>query len=148
MPKAIKVKSTDASTLEDRNSTADESLPMQFDALNAAITQAETRLRSLKPIKSVWHNYDTDCSPEGVPEVEHFIGFCKLDEKWRIAYSPDDGSGPNHPIYPLTDCKIETRVCAARHIPKLHELIVASKEEFIIEVDNVISVLRSFAQKS
>lgn len=149
MPKSISVKSPPASTLEERNSIADQSLPKRFDALNEAITQAEPQLRSLKPIKGVWYTYDTDYSYDnGTPDVRHFIGFDKHDGKWRILYGEDDGSGPDQSVYPLTDCKIETRVRAALHIPKLHELIVTSKEEFIAEVDNVISTLKSFTQKS
>jgi hypothetical protein len=149
MPKPISVKSPPASTLEERNSVADQSLPKTFDELNEAITQTEPLLRSLKPIKSAWYTYDTEHSHDSVmPDVQHIIGFDKHDGKWRIVYCESDGTEPDPYVCPLTDCKIENRVRAARHIPKLHELIVTSKEEFIAEVDDVISALKSFTQKS
>lgn len=148
MPKVGPVKSAPAQTLDERNSIADESMPKRFDALNEAITQAEPQLRALKPVKSVWHTFDTDRSYDESPDVHHIIGFDRHDGKWRIVYCRNDGTEPDPYVCPLTDCKIETRVRAARHIPKLHELIVTSKEEFIAEVDDVISALKSFAQKS
>lgn len=130
-----------------RNKSADEALPKSFDALNEAIAEAENALRSLKPLRAVWFEFEVVSSFDDSPDRRHSVGFEKHNGKWRIVYGCDDGSGePDQPTYLLTERPIDIRVRAAAHIPKLRELIIESKEEFLSEVNNVISKLKTFTR--
>lgn len=135
------------SQLSERIEILEQKLPERFDALNEAITEAEVYLRSLKPVEPVWYEFRQHRISESI-YVSESIGFCKYNGKWRVMYfAIADNDDPSEtPMFPLTDRTMETRVYAAPHIPKLRELIVESKEEFISKVDESIAILKSLSQ--
>lgn len=133
--------------LDERNALADKSLPECLDALNAAINEAESHLRALKPIEPVWITYDSVENGCG-DGTNYYVGFAKFEGKWRILWSYwEVGSDPeNGSDALLTSRPIEDRLAAAEFIPKLHEKIVANKEEIIEKVNKAISTLKSMTK--
>jgi hypothetical protein len=137
MPKVVR-------PLTERSKAIDDKLPQCADALNQAILEAETHLKALRPIEEVWYGYDADVDRSGEPHMIYSVGFAKVTGRWRLLHSeqaPGNPEGATRSF--LTDESLETRVCAAEHVPKLRELIVQTKEGFITKVNDVISKLKS-----
>lgn len=153
MPKPISSNSVNKSkpSVHRRDKVATEQLSVQYDALNAQITAAEAKLKSLKPLGDTWVTYDFCRDEDGFKSWE-LIGLQKFEGKWRLMHATDhDGRDYDESLSdlkPLVECPVPVRVKAAKKIRELHEKIVADKEAFIPELQEVINDLGQFLLES
>jgi len=131
-----------------RSNIADQNLGVRFDDLNKAIIEAESYLRSLKPVDSTWITYAVSNYPDG-SQTWSELGICKYGgTKWTLCYGSGSSYEEGVSINALIECPILTRVAAIKHLPELEEQIIKSKEKFVAEVDNAIVFLKRFAQQN
>ena len=140
-------------TLDERNDKVNKALFKKYDEMNAVLEKHEKRLREMKSARDVpvvinsWPDHNPQYGPVG--EYQQFLGLIKYDGKWRLCYSnhyesytgghPDEDRSPTW--QPLVECSVEDRVYAAKHIGKLRDAIVKSKEEFLPKVEEAIADL-------
>src|SRR5262249_15878994 len=130
-------------TLPERDRQAEQALSTRYDALNQLLTEAEQRLKSLKPLHPVWVDYDHD-SGDGQPDRWEILGLVKYQSKWRLCHAYDNELNDDGSVYelkPIVECPVEIRVRAAKVVRRLHEEIVKSKEAYIPQVDEAIKEL-------
>ncbi len=134
-------------TLIERARQVRETLYGRYDELNALWFQAEQELTKLhipRPVECQYREYLDDLYDNNSRTCES-LGVQKVKGKWRICHavylaysSPEDCSGWT----PITDCSVETRVEAAKHLPKLRDAVVKSAEDFVPQVDSAIDELK------
>ncbi len=152
MPKAIPRPSlpqppapTRSTELQSRNHQVTAQLAARFDALNAGFVIAETKLKEIKPLRSVWVWYDHDDTVHG-PGACDALGLHKLDNTWRLVHGDDHDGNEDLPfdIKPIVECSVEVRIRAAKQVRQLHEKIIHQKEQFIPEVEEAIAELDKY----
>lgn len=135
-------------SLLERAETAQKALFGRYDQLNEKWEAAEKRLRSLHVPRPVWvciRETDTDPDQPGCRIEREYLGLTRYRGDWRICY--DSWYEPNDQYSgekPITECSAELRVFAVAFLPKLHEAIVKSAEDFIPEVDKALSRLDAY----
>lgn len=117
----------------------EKALRTRYDALNQAITLAEQKLKALKPPCAVW------LSDSGG------VGFAKVDSgQWRLVYWSKTERKDGFPaVTPLVEQPLMVRVAAVSgdNLRRLHEAIVAAKEEFVPEVEAAIRTVEEFLRE-
>jgi hypothetical protein len=136
-------------TLTDRAEKARETLFGRYDQLNALWLRAEEELTKFhipRPVSYPYLKYEEDYQ-NPLSEVNHCLGVQRIKGKWRVCHAfdyPYRGYPEFEPTWtPITDCSVEIRVQAAKHIPQLREAVVKSAEGFIPKVDEAIKELRN-----
>jgi hypothetical protein len=140
-----------AEQLETRNAAVNNTLAARYDLLNKALAEAETHLKSLRPVRDVRVPYNhTPEGPDGRFSSWELLVFGKWQGNWRLLHAYDADYSDDGPDgeQPLVECPIEVRVKAVKEIRRLHAEILADKQKFIPEVEEAISeVLKYCAGK-
>ncbi|MDP1797156.1 MAG: hypothetical protein Q8K78_06730 [Planctomycetaceae bacterium] len=137
-----KIKKPSDVELSERSENMNDDLASRFDALNTAFNETELHLRALRPIRSVWVNYNQTSDDYGDIVREH-LGMIKLDEKWQLCHAVEeqDSDGVFSDIQPVVECPIEVRVGAVKAVRMLHQKIVQEKDHFKLVVEDAIKEL-------
>ena len=137
-------------TIDERNLEINKALESRFTQLNSAIEAHEQKLKEMmvpKDIFFIYDSYQEEDPQSGQPFGEHqsFIGLIKLRSAWRLCHA-DHYLSYQHPEpdvdwKPLVEASFEVRIEACKHIEKLRETIVQTKESLAPEVEKVIALL-------
>jgi len=132
-------------TLAERAENAQKTLFGRYDQLNAKWEAAEKRLRSMHIPREVSVPYLEEVDEYGQPQVDYYIGLVKYRGEWRICtHSYHNPSGDSTNWTPITEASAETRVELVQYLPKLHEAVVKSAEDFIGKVDEALKGLDDY----
>jgi hypothetical protein len=130
---------------DERNQQANEELSTRYDTITKLLSEAETKLKRLRPPVSVWLAYGSrplDPDDPNDPRTQwELVGLTKYEDKVRLCHAYDSDISDISDVRPIVECAAEVRVKAAKMIRKLRLKVIRSKEEFIPQVDEAIKEL-------
>lgn len=92
-----------------------------YEQLDVLFALAEKKLKALHPTRSVY--------------IGNF-GFDKVDYVWRIVVGGK----------PVANCTRQERIHAANNVRQLHDAVLASINEFEVELQNAIQALAQYVE--
>lgn len=127
-------------TVDERNQHANEAMDVRFAQLTAAWEQLEQELKTMRPVDPVEVCYFDD-RRESIDR--RFLAFWKSSGQWRIWHGHHEYQDYDEQIRwtQINEAPVRWRLDAVKHLEKLKEAIVKSKEEFIPEMDMAVESL-------
>lgn len=137
-------------SLEDKNNELNEIIGNRLEQFNAALAQAELKLREMKFPCDIWYTVSQN-GEDGRCTFQQ-IGMAKLKSEWCLCFAHGvdnggDGSDDSFEFKPIREATIWERRLAARSIEKLRERIVQAKEQLIKDLERETKRLAESLQK-
>lgn len=129
-------------SFDEKNSHVSAALSTRLDQLNSAIDVMEAQFRKMGIVVECEVDYgrwpDDPAQPSYYTHAQ--IGMVKLQGQWRLCHGYMQEDRPDEVEWkPLRDASVQERIAAIRHVEKLREEIVRSKERLISRLDGVIA---------
>ncbi len=135
-------------TLDERNDKVNEVLATQYSQLNASIEAFEEHLRSMalgRNVKCVYHKWEVEDANGPVCDGFRLLGMVKLNGQWRLChavhYVTFSGEEGDVEWKPLVESSLEDRLWACKHLTKLREAVVESKEKLVPMLEEAIGAI-------
>lgn len=122
-------------TPTEKNKQIDTRLQEAFYSLSEIIRDVEESVLSMKVMRHVEYEYAAD---------GRWIGVTKFNGAWRLCHATsglmggDDEEGYVLDWKPLCDVAAIDRIEALKHIESLREVIVESKEDLLVKIEEAI----------
>lgn len=133
---------TDA--LDEQNKVIKEKMNGKLEQINALWDEIENKLVHMQKPRTVAYTYYTDDMDQSRVPIDYNFGIAKVGGKWRLCMSVEEASGDILSCRPISDCTMEERVNAVRHLPGLKKTIVESGEKFLEQMDEATRGLENF----